>query len=200
MKIPWLLYNLLGFRVKIPLKFTYIAKLLVLATPVSICSYNGVVENDDLLSLFTANRKLPMATDIRSEFSDCQWYQWQPMAANGTNGKIINGTIGKTPNARMHWLIVRVHHPFVVHNAQFLIANTEMSQNKISQKTLLLGCIRNFYRTLKSTHSLFQCKPATEAPYVIQCRLPCHLQSFEQRNTCHFFLFPSNDAFGRETR
>ena len=34
----------------------------------------------------------PMATDIRSEFSDCQWYQWQPMAANGT--------VGKTPNAR----------------------------------------------------------------------------------------------------
>ena len=66
-------------RVKIPLKFTYIAKLLVLATPVSICSYNGVVENDDLLSLFTTNRKLPMATDIRSEFSDCQWYQWQPI-------------------------------------------------------------------------------------------------------------------------
>ena len=42
----------------------------------------------------------PKATDIRSEFSDCQWYQWQPMAANGTNGKITNGTIGKTPNAR----------------------------------------------------------------------------------------------------
>ena len=45
----------------------------------SICFYNGVVENDDLFSLFTTNRKLPMATDIRSEFSDCQWYQWQPM-------------------------------------------------------------------------------------------------------------------------
>ena len=87
-------------RVKIPLKFTYIAKLLVLATLVSICSYNGVVENDDLLSLFTTNRKIPKATDIRSEFSDCQWYQWQPMAANSTNGKITNGTIGKTPNAR----------------------------------------------------------------------------------------------------
>ena len=42
----------------------------------------------------------PMATDIRSELSDCQWYQWQPMAAYGTNGKITNGTIGKTPNAR----------------------------------------------------------------------------------------------------
>ena len=54
--------------VKFPLKFTYIAKLLVLA----VCSYNGVVGNDDLLSLFTTNRKLPMATDIRSEFSDCQ--------------------------------------------------------------------------------------------------------------------------------
>ena len=70
-------------RVRIPLKFTYIVKLLILATPVSVCSYNGVVENDDLLSLFTANRKLPMTTDIRSEFSDCQWYQfgnqWQPM-------------------------------------------------------------------------------------------------------------------------
>ena len=37
----------------------------------SICSYNEVVENDDLLSLFTTNRKLPMETDIRSEFSDC---------------------------------------------------------------------------------------------------------------------------------
>ena len=90
----------MGSRVKIPLRFTYIAKLMVLATPVSICSYNGVVENDDLLSLFTTKRKLPMATDIRSEFSDCQWYQWQPMAANGTNGKITNGTIDKTPNAR----------------------------------------------------------------------------------------------------
>ena len=66
----------------------------------SICSYNGVVENDDLLSLFTTNGKLPMATDIRSEFSDCQWYQWQPMAASGTNGEITNGTNGKTPNAR----------------------------------------------------------------------------------------------------
>ena len=75
-------------------------ELLVWATPVSICSYNGVVENDDILSLFTANRKLPMATDIRTEFSDCQWYQWQPMTANVTNGKITNGTIGKTPNAR----------------------------------------------------------------------------------------------------
>ena len=84
-------------RVNIPLKFTYVAKLLVLAIPVSVCSYNGVVENDDLLSLFTTNRKLPMATDIRSEFSNCQW---QPMAANGTNDKITNGTIGKTPNAR----------------------------------------------------------------------------------------------------
>ena len=91
---------LLGSRVKIPLKITYIAKLLVLATPVSICSYNGVVENDDLLSLFITSRKLPMATDIRSEFSDCQWYQCQPMAANCTSGKITNGTIGKTPNAR----------------------------------------------------------------------------------------------------
>ena len=39
-----------------------------------------------------------MAANIRSEFSDYQWYQWQPMAANGTNGKITNGTIGKTPN------------------------------------------------------------------------------------------------------
>ena len=87
-------------RVKIPLKFTDIAKLLVLAIPVSVCSYNGVVENGDLRWLFTTNRKLPMATDIGSEFSDCQWYQWQPMAANGTNGKITNGTIGKTPNAR----------------------------------------------------------------------------------------------------
>ena len=87
-------------RVKIPLKSTYITKLLVLTTPASICSYNGVAENDDLLSLFTTNRKLPMATDIRSEFSDCKWYQWQPMAANGTNDKITNGTIGKTPNAR----------------------------------------------------------------------------------------------------
>ena len=66
----------------------------------SICSYNGVVENDDLLLLFTTNRKLLMATDIRSEFSDGQWYQWQPMAANGLNGKIANGIIGKTPNAR----------------------------------------------------------------------------------------------------
>ena len=83
MKIPYLLYNFMRSRVKIPLKFTFIAKLLVLATPVSVCIYNGVVENDDLLSLFTINRKLPMATDIRSEFSDCQWYQfgnqWQPM-------------------------------------------------------------------------------------------------------------------------
>ena len=42
----------------------------------------------------------PMATDIRSEFSDCQWYQWQSMAANGTNGNITNSTTGKTPNAR----------------------------------------------------------------------------------------------------
>ena len=75
-------------RVKIPLKFTYIAKLLVLAIPVSVCSYNGVVETDDLRWLFTTNRQLPMATDIRSEFSDCQWYQWQPMAANGTYDKI----------------------------------------------------------------------------------------------------------------
>ena len=40
-------------------------------------------------------RKLPMTANIRSEFSECQWYQWQPMAANGTTGKI---TIGKTPN------------------------------------------------------------------------------------------------------
>ena len=71
----------MGSQVKIPLKFTYIAMLLVLATPVSICSYNGVVENDDLLSLFTTNTKLPMATDIRSEFSDCQW---QPVATNGS--------------------------------------------------------------------------------------------------------------------
>ena len=23
--------------------------------------------------------KLPMTANIRSEFSDCQWYQWQPM-------------------------------------------------------------------------------------------------------------------------
>ena len=76
----------------------------------SICSYNGVVENDDLalLSLFTTNRKLPMTTNIRSEFSDCQWCQWQPMAHGkitngtiGTNGKITNGTTGKTPNARI---------------------------------------------------------------------------------------------------
>ena len=49
----------------------------VLANPVSICSYNGAVENDDLLSLFTTNRKLPMATAIRSEFSD-NGNQWQP--------------------------------------------------------------------------------------------------------------------------
>ena len=90
----------MGSRVKIPLKFTCIAKLMVLATTVSVWSYNGVVEKDDVLSLFTTNRKLPMATDIRSEFSDCQWYQWQPMAANGTNGKITNCAIGKTPNAR----------------------------------------------------------------------------------------------------
>ena len=68
----------------------------------SICSYNGVVENDDLLSLFSTNRKLPMATDIRSEFSD---YQWQPMAANDTNGKITDGTIGKTPNA---WIVCKI--------------------------------------------------------------------------------------------
>ena len=81
-------------------QFTYIAKLLVLATPVSVCSYNGVVENDDLLSLFTANRKLSMATDIRSEISDCHLYQWQPLAASGINGKIANDTIGKTSNAR----------------------------------------------------------------------------------------------------
>ena len=38
---------------------------------------------------------LPVTANIRSEFSDCQW---QPMAANGTNGKITIGTIGKTPN------------------------------------------------------------------------------------------------------
>ena len=100
LKIPQLLYNLLGSRVKSPLKFTYIAKLLVLATPVSMFSSNGVVENDDILSLLTTNRMLPMATDIRSEFSDCQWYQWQPMAVSGTSSKFTNGTIGKTPNAR----------------------------------------------------------------------------------------------------
>ena len=81
---------------------------LVLATPMSVCSYNGVVENDDLLSLFTTNRKLPMATDIRSQFSDCNWYQWQPMAASGTNGKITSGTIGKTPNARLTCYITSV--------------------------------------------------------------------------------------------
>ena len=69
---------------------------MVLATPVSICSYNGVVEKDDLLSLFTTNRKLPVATDIHSEFSDCQWYQWQPMAVNGTNGKITIVAIQET--------------------------------------------------------------------------------------------------------
>ena len=52
-------------RVKIPLKFTYIAKLLVLAIPVSVFSYNGVVENDDLRWLFTTNRKLPMVPLVK---------------------------------------------------------------------------------------------------------------------------------------
>ena len=66
----------MGSRVNISLKFTYIAKLLVLATPVSICSYNGAVENDDYF------RCLP---PIES-------YQWQLIfvrsfqTANGTNG------------------------------------------------------------------------------------------------------------------
>ena len=85
-------------RVKIPLKFTYIAKLLVLAIPVSVCSYNGVVETDDL------------------RYRTTESYQWQLIfvrsfqTANGTNGnqwqpmtpmiKLPNGTIGKTPNAR----------------------------------------------------------------------------------------------------
>ena len=39
-----------------------------------------------------------MTANIRSEFPDCQWYQWQPMAANSTTGKITIGTIGKTPH------------------------------------------------------------------------------------------------------
>ena len=52
-------------RVKIPLKFTYIAKLLVLAIPVPVCSYNGVVENDHLRWLFTTNRKLPMVPLVK---------------------------------------------------------------------------------------------------------------------------------------
>ena len=36
-----------------------------------------------------------MAANIRSEFSDCQWYQWQPMVAKDTNSQITMGTKGK---------------------------------------------------------------------------------------------------------
>ena len=44
--------------------------------------------------------KLPIAANIHSEFSDRQWYQWQPMAASGTNSK---NTSGKTPNVPFIW-------------------------------------------------------------------------------------------------
>ena len=48
----------------------------------SVCFYNGFVEKDDLLSLFTTNRKLPMTADIRQSFqiaSGTNDNQWQPM-------------------------------------------------------------------------------------------------------------------------
>ena len=86
--------SLLGSRVKINLKITYIALILWIGTRGSICFCNKAVANDYLLSLFTTGRKV--AND--SEFSDCQWYKWQLMTASGTKGKITISTIGKTPN------------------------------------------------------------------------------------------------------
>ena len=78
---------LLDTRVKITLKIIYIAKILWIGTRGSICFCNKAIANDDLLSLFTTSRNVANSADIRSEFSDCLWYQWQPMAANAVIGK-----------------------------------------------------------------------------------------------------------------
>ena len=58
-------------------------------------------DNLEVGKITNAPNDVIFRTATRSEFSNCQWYQWQPMAASGTNGKITNGTIGKTPNARI---------------------------------------------------------------------------------------------------
>ena len=63
------------------------AKILWIGTRRSICFCNKAVANDDLLSLFTTSRKV--ANGSRYPFGVLRppkWYQWQPMAVNGTHG------------------------------------------------------------------------------------------------------------------
>ena len=75
------MYILLGSRVKIPLKITYmsVAKVMRMGTRFFVIK---LFQTMSCFRFLPPIEKLPVAANIHSEFSDCQyWCHWQRIAA-----------------------------------------------------------------------------------------------------------------------